>query len=94
MSDRELLELAAKAAGYEVDEDCDRVDIRENWGAPVRWRPLEDDGDAFRLAVRIQPHKLFDFITFAEPAEMGEEAFAEMRRAVVCAAAEIGRAMP
>ena len=47
VTDRELLEAAAKAAGYWCAEfNCpDRV--------PVNWNPLEDDGDALRLAVRL-----------------------------------------
>ena len=53
LTDRELLEMAAKAAGYVVDEDFDRTDIRSTTGAPVTWRPLDDDGDALRLAVRL-----------------------------------------
>ena len=48
MTDRELLELAAKACGYWNDEfNC--------WsGAPsLGWNPLTDDGDALRLAVNL-----------------------------------------
>jgi hypothetical protein len=41
MTDRELLELAAKAAGI------DAVDIG------YEWNPLIDDGDALRLAVKL-----------------------------------------
>lgn len=46
MTDRELLELAAKAAGYE----------RNSAGpiGPCGWNPLEDDGDALRLAVKLR----------------------------------------
>lgn len=54
MKNRELLELAAKAAGYEVHiwgtkgQECvARMDVRPT----VRWNPLQDDGDALRLAV-------------------------------------------
>jgi hypothetical protein len=42
MNDRELLELAAKAA--EISADYWTVD---------GWNPLYDDGDAFRLAVKL-----------------------------------------
>lgn len=50
-TDRELLELAAKAAGIEVDAVV-------NDGVPNRfgggyWNPLTDDGDALRLAVKL-----------------------------------------
>lgn len=54
MTDRELLQKAAKAAGYTLDEDCDRTDVRDNGGGPLRWNPLEDDGDALRLAVTLR----------------------------------------
>ncbi|MCH9735576.1 MAG: hypothetical protein K0U78_13655 [Actinomycetia bacterium] len=57
-TDRELLELAAKAAGKKVriyegmvvepGTDCVCVDQRG-----FRWNPLEDDGDALRLAVKL-----------------------------------------
>ena len=56
MTDRELLELAAKAAGIEGSQ-CDwktalRV-IRERGVAPVLWNPLADDGDSRRLQVAL-----------------------------------------
>ena len=47
MTDRELLELAAKAAGIEY----------HNYGMEwfdAHWNPLADDGDALRLAVKLQ----------------------------------------
>ncbi|MGM3410600.1 hypothetical protein [Ralstonia holmesii] len=64
MTDRELLELAAKAAGY---EDAQYKDM-EGWGEfrygfshamwlPTLgeyWNPLTDDGDALRLAVKLE----------------------------------------
>lgn len=58
-NDRELLELAAKAAGYTVDYDATdgRWHIEDIPGAHAsiwrRWNPLADDGDALRLAVRL-----------------------------------------
>lgn len=51
MTDRELLELAAKAAGYHwplVWPNPSPVDV------PHDWNPLTDDGDAFRLAVKLK----------------------------------------
>lgn len=57
MDDRELLELAAKAAGYGALLFCptSRTDgfysVEETDGGPLkRWNPLTDDGDALRLA--------------------------------------------
>ena len=56
MTDRELLELAAKAAGIEFDfcrpelGGCQiRKSLVSGW-----WNPLTDDGDALRLAVKLR----------------------------------------
>ena len=56
MSDKELLELAAKAAGI-TGEWCDCADciagiltLGVDGGV---WNPLTDDGDALRLAVKL-----------------------------------------
>ena len=57
MTDKELLELAAKAAG--IDRGADRLDfgilVTEKTGrrSLPKWNPLEDDGDALRLAVTL-----------------------------------------
>lgn len=68
MTDRELLEMAAKAAGIEYDEKV-LAEHKEGraffglWlvchGEPYEgqrryWNPLTDDGDAFRLAARLR----------------------------------------
>ena len=53
MTDQELLELAAKAAGLDYIKDC--VWIENGFYSPlnrherIAWNPLKDDGDAFRL---------------------------------------------
>jgi hypothetical protein len=60
-SDRELLELAAKAAGYEVFAESRKVsrgnDCLEHFiridGRELIWNPLTDDGDALRLAAKL-----------------------------------------
>ena len=55
MSDRELLELAAKAAGIESSIGLlpkDGVSIIQPSGD--KWNPLTDDADAFRLAVKLR----------------------------------------
>lgn len=52
----ELLEFAAKAAGYQVrvwPETGFFYRCEEGSGS-VKWDPLNDDGDAFRLAVRLK----------------------------------------
>ena len=60
MSDRELLELAAKAAG--IDFDAVRLTRQMRTSAYIPppeddrefWNPLADDGDALRLAVKLR----------------------------------------
>jgi len=63
MSDRELLELAAKAAGYKKIEyhnlKGSMLDFRYGrdeaiWNDEEYWNPLVDDAEAFQLAVKLQ----------------------------------------
>ena len=64
MTDRELLELAARAAGIAVHHwshadcpDCpDAVPVLTDGinTEIVVWNPLDDDGDALRLAVKLK----------------------------------------
>jgi hypothetical protein len=102
MTDRELLELAAKAAGL-PHQWCDA------WNTMAKprpdggfffdkvWTPLTDDGDALRLAVRCaQRFGLYRFMRawlIAMATEQGDasDSYAATRRAIVRAAAEIGR---
>ena len=69
MTDRELLELAAKAAEWQLcgyswigeNEDDDECEIFESafvkthpeQELATKWNPLADDGDALRLAVTL-----------------------------------------
>lgn len=60
MTDRELLELAAKAAGHtlgdgwnECGEDYGLIINGTGRGDGDFWNPLTDDGDALRLAVKL-----------------------------------------
>lgn len=65
MTDKEMLEFAAKAAGIEIDKSPfngggfgnDGFDISGNvvidWHNGEKWNPLTDDGDALRLAVAL-----------------------------------------
>lgn len=108
MTDRELLELAAKAAG--IDYHATREDgtkcIHDGRGY---WNPLVDDGDALRLAVRLRLEPRFldnSHSNGAEPSRVtlhnvagiveniDGDPLAATRRAIVRAAAEIGRQMP
>lgn len=54
MTDRELLELAAKAAGAEFDEKLNVYWLEHPDLVSYEWNPLTDDGDALRLAVKLQ----------------------------------------
>lgn len=55
MTDQELLELAAKAAGADLRWDNGGNGKKYPWivgrDGQETWNPLEDDGDALRLAV-------------------------------------------
>jgi hypothetical protein len=105
VSDRELLELAAKAAGMPTHTDGVGLVMAHH----PSWNPLTDDGDALRLAVTLRIN-----IEHAEtlgreshgvncwPVGQGHCAWMEndltdynaaTRRAIVRAAAEIGRNM-
>ena len=52
MTDKELLELAAKAAGIEIISDAEEKGlwIKHKF---LAWNPLTDDADALRLAVKL-----------------------------------------
>ena len=107
MNDKELLELAAKAAGYELDWDVPPksppwviTGRGEERGPAYQFSPLTDDGDALRLAVRlgltINPYKRGIFVSRdeGEPViteEWSEDDYAATRRAIVRASAEIGK---
>jgi hypothetical protein len=113
MTDRELLELAAKAAGITLEY------IGEEWVGnsdelmPVyyegktyhSWSPLDDDGDAFRLACKLALVVYCDEVeAWCEWGELNENLEYEhhvsaepqyrgaqsVRRAIVLAASEIG----
>lgn len=95
-NDRELLELAAKAAGYEHRYD-DGTHYIKDAGLWVIWNPRDDDGDALRLAIDLGLWVYFgkygtsvDFNGHLTT-ETGRDKHAVARRAIVRAAAEIGR---
>ncbi|QYJ23386.1 hypothetical protein KYT87_09285 [Achromobacter sp. ES-001] len=101
MTDRELLELAAKAAGHTTRSDRLDVWIVEDDGSPVeRWNPLQDDGQVLRLAVSLGIDMYF-WVSGVEAQHSdipqqpiqhykGDRA-AATRRAVTLVAAEIGK---
>lgn len=124
MSDRELLELAAKAAGIDTSHkwNADRMEMippvislvayRDGSLMSTGWNPLEDDGDALRLAVALQLTVWNEHISAGAAYCTGRddcvypevdsgtsedfllpEDYVATRRAIVLAAAEIGKAM-
>ena len=104
MNDCELLELAAKAHGNlrQVEGFGWIHDLGDGRNG-AWWRPLEDDRDALRLAVklRIGLHWCSTGRVYAyadgdveEYESTREEPDSSVRRAIVRAAAAIGQAMP
>ena len=110
MTDRELLEMAAKAAGIEAAwSDGEGLVCRNDAGYRYFWNPLTDDGDALRLMVKLRMVVDTDYngganagnaaVDFGEPEYGYQEGqgktdhFAATRRAIVRAAAEIGKEM-
>lgn len=97
MSDRELLEAAARAACIEL-EYC--PDSGFHWitskYSGLWWDPLNVDGDAFRLLVKLQLELTVfrDHVTAFHATSWcdelhGSDPLAATRRAIVRAAAEI-----
>ena len=100
--DKELLELAAKAVGFTLEEHYDD-DQYYPWCTETLafWNPLLDDGDALRLAVKLGLEVRTDgpYLIAVTPRYVdnelyeprGEDPCAATRRAIVRAAAEIGK---
>ena len=102
MTDRELLEAAARAAGIvgeweEHPNDTGGIYVE---GRAFLWNPLTDDGDAFRLAVALR----MDIASFTHGVRVNStdgddcheayntDPYAATRRAIVRAAAALDRA--
>ena len=93
MTDRELLEAAAKAAGANDVYWCDEYH-RMQIGMPHKaginyeeWNPLTDDGDALRLAVKLNIEAGNPGMRLSIDWEAGTDPYAATRRAIVRAAA-------
>ena len=110
-TDRELLELAAKAAGHCVAACCDgkywKTETPESEGIE-HWNPLESDGDALRLAVKLRLECMYEATElgpchcqfwiagegFKQVTEhLNDDPYAATRRAITRAAAAIGEGM-
>ena len=102
MTDKDLLEKAAKAAGIDWFRHTDGGLWQRSGGI---WNPLTDDGDALRLAVKLKMDIVYDFdrvmVVYGDgDATLTTEYFYDLptptdqyaatRRAVVRAAAAIG----
>lgn len=111
MNDRELLEMAAKAVGNGAQWDCGArgmMVLTPAGNDAMTWNPLNDDGDALRLAVKLKlcvdvsdeegDRKDVSVgtgdLSVVEYEWLGDDPCADVRRAIVRAAAEIGRATP
>jgi hypothetical protein len=106
MTDRETLELAARAAGYVFGEyggKPARQVTTKIGAARIYWNPLTDDGDALRLAVYLEFEIDITSTGVAVRTRCGLKVLvnkteepdlcAAARRAITRAAAEIGRQM-
>ena len=96
MTDKELLELAAKAAGYTLEEHWDDEQYYP-WCTETLafWNPLIDNGDAFALMVKLKIDvALYNKCVSVNDAPLEfyrDDPCAATRRGIVNAAAEIGR---
>ena len=119
MTDRELLELAAKAAGISIPKKLNNWVTYDDMHGFQWWNldgtrtekvfnPLQDDGDALRLAVKLglairalekcvyvesDPETLLGQSTVSELEMYKGDPYAATRLAIVRAAAEIGKGM-
>ncbi len=97
MNDRELLELAAKAVGLKL-----RYNYLGGRDANQPWNPLEDDGDALRLAIELNlvidvpslhvyyHSNSLEIETHCKESGVHDK-YAAIRRTIVRAAAVIGK---
>lgn len=100
MTDRELLELAAKAAEIDLRVDKQGRPFYYAFGSDeVLWNPITDDGDALRLAGKLRlvvdgrgyvtaPLQIPGLCIEFTPDENN------IRRAITRAAAELGKEKP
>lgn len=99
MNDRDLLKLAAKAISLDPAMHIGFPAEQGLYDSGRWWDPLEDDGDALRLAVElcmnieVTESDVYACCrgNFSEPANPDREA--ATRRAIVRAAAEVGKSM-
>ena len=103
-TEREMLELIAKACGYELNECTCRVKMKAVTHKPyaTHWNPLEDDGDCARMCADLCLSSSFSNFTavvhkspenhvLAFYSDHGNSRLAAWRYACCRVAAEIGR---
>ena len=97
-NDRDLLERAARAAGIAVEwhVGCGDALALQMPCTRLYWNPLNDDGDALRLAVEFRIHLQPDdthiwatTLTETVIQSIGDDRLAATRRAIVRAAAAL-----
>lgn len=104
MMDKELLELAAKAADIDIEwNDFHKQWVMDNeeegWFSLIEWNPLKNTTQAFNLAVKLRLDILIRGIATIvpykdlQPIKHGENPYEATRRAIVETAAEIGKDM-
>jgi hypothetical protein len=98
MNDRDLLELAARAAGIveRIEENWSEGELPYFHTSNGLWRPLEDDGDALRLANAIGAEIYHGMVVVDTDLHYANITYdhgilESLRRAIVRAAAEIGK---
>ena len=105
MSDRELLERAAKAAGWASWDwiaGNGVLNVYDTDGRHDTFDPLNDDGDALRLAVKLEISTTYrasgceatDLGLINTYERYGDDPCAATRRAIVRAAVAIGERLP
>lgn len=96
MTDKELLELAALAAGYGPVRMADDDSGLLLYGTQELWNSLVDDGDTFGLCADLNlfDNPLFHHYLAIVKMEGGTDKRANARRAFTMVAAELGRVMP
>jgi hypothetical protein len=105
MTDKELLELVAKAAGIELGGATNTGYAIQILEKPyvTTWNPLVDDGDAMCLAVKLKLAVVYPEDMAVVRVWLGDvdiidqllsnNPYAATRRAIVLAAAELGKRM-
>jgi hypothetical protein len=89
MTDKEILEFAAKAAGIKIHK---HIESNTFWiDGPRVWDPLTDDGDALRLAVKLGIDIAQAQVDYYD--KNSTDPYRATRCSIVRAAAEIWKAM-